>query len=82
MLHPLQVAAKCGPKVFRAYMMPERAIPAAASKVNGLTVFRGKLRKNGVEVQVVEAQRVWRGFLDFLRRLDGTVILMGHYAGR
>ena len=64
---------------FSSYIIPDRPISAAASKVTGLMVANGQLLQFGLPVQSADRNLVLQQFLHWIKQLSvGRVTLVAH----
>ncbi|XP_034235513.1 uncharacterized protein LOC117641872 [Thrips palmi] len=76
----LQLAAKFKKSVFNAYVLPNRPIDPGAYAVNKFVCQDGQLFVDGMQKVPKPFYDAVADFLNFLSRLNGQVILVGHGA--
>lgn len=76
-----QLSAICGQGVYNAYILPRCSITEEASRLTGLTVYKGHLLLNGVAVATVPLQQALSNFINFLWQFNRP-LLAAHNAKR
>ena len=76
----LQIGARCRGRNFNRYIAPTCYVEPAATDVNGLYIYQGRLHKNGVALRTSPAEDVWSDFIDYLDYCgyDEKVVLTAH----
>jgi DNA polymerase III epsilon subunit-like protein len=74
----LQLAAK-GPKGdLNLYCAPSTKISSQAAAIHKITFSRNKMKQNKIEVPYLTRREMIGGFLQFLEKQGGPVLLIGH----
>ncbi|XP_015110093.1 three prime repair exonuclease 2-like [Diachasma alloeum] len=72
----MQIAAKCGGKMYRTYILPTNPIPQIVKNITGITVINNKMFARGRPVTGVTRVVAVRTFIKFLRSFGEKVILV------
>jgi DNA polymerase III epsilon subunit-like protein len=74
----LQLSAACKNDIFDGYCLPSKTINKEAAKINKMQSRRGKLYQDGKQVDTMSREELISGFLDFLKRQEGKILIVGH----
>lgn len=77
----LQLAGRCGNNVYSAYVQPTGSIHQACTDVHGISLYNGRLIKNGQYLPVKDLYSALLGFLQFLEQQGYQKVYLTAYNG-